>query len=457
LLAALAVAAGLLFHRLSRHDPLTDEQEIAFRAVGYMDFLAAPYQTTPYEWFATPPWWVGLSFHDHPPLLFAVEHVVFRIFGDSLLALRVPFALLGIASLVLLGALARHLYGERVAAVVLALGAVNTYWLWTFRIGLQEGPVIFFLLASLYCLMRARDAPRWLVAWGTMAGLGLLTKYTAVVVFPISLAYLCIVTPALLRRRELWIGLLASAVVFSPVVVYNLALLRTVGHFDLQLATLLGQATPEWTVLPGKAIGSLSGRLASLGPEFWRNATWPFGVLVAASLLVMLVSLQRSGTRSANLFVLVALLITALLVVAIGPSQRFLAMLVPFALLACASALAVPFEAGRLARRAATAGFAAVLLLQGLVSFETLHAEAPRGDGLLAVSREYSLRLWRARAVSARSSRWRASRGDPGAAGAAAFHRVVSDSPPAAHGRAQAGTARRLRPAHQQRGQTLAL
>ena len=155
LTAALTVG-GLLFFRLAAHDPLTDEEEIAFRAIGYMDFLAAPYQTTPYEWFATPPWWVGLSFHDHPPLLFAVEHVVFRLFGDSLLVLRLPFALLGVVSLLLLGALARRLYGETVACLVLVLGAVNTYWLWVFRLGLQEGPVIFFLRDMGQLARRAR-------------------------------------------------------------------------------------------------------------------------------------------------------------------------------------------------------------------------------------------------------------------------------------------------------------
>src|SRR5262245_21414142 len=102
LAASLAVAAFFLFFRLGSHDPLTDEEEGAFRSIGYLDFLDAPYQTTPYEWFDRPPWWVGLSFHDHPPLVFLVQHFLLRLSGDSLIALRLPFALLGLASLVLL-------------------------------------------------------------------------------------------------------------------------------------------------------------------------------------------------------------------------------------------------------------------------------------------------------------------------------------------------------------------
>jgi len=325
-----------------------------------MDFLAAPYQTTPYEWFATPPWWVSLSFHDHPPLLFALEHVVLRALGDSLFVVRLPFALFGLASLLLLGDVARRLYDDRVACVVVALAAVNTYWLWVFRLGIQEGPVIFFLLVSLCCLARRR-----LLGWAVAAGLGLLTKYTAVLVFPLSLAYVLLVDRDLLRRKQWVIALPLVLLLFSPVIVYDVALWRAVGHFDLQLASLLHQATPEWTVLPGKDIGSLGARAAAFGPLFWRNATWLFAVLLAGSLLGIV-----ARRRRADAFVLAALAITALFVLFIGPSQRFLALLVPFALLACGAGL------GRIAPPSVIA-LAAVG--QALISFQTLHAVRPWG------------------------------------------------------------------------------
>ena len=359
-LAATVVAACLLFFRLAAHDPLTDEEEIAFRAIGYMDFLAAPYQTTPYEWFATPPWWVSLSFHDHPPLLFALEHLVFRVLGDSLLVVRLPFALFGLASLLLLGDLARRLYDDRVACVVVALAAVNTYWLWVFRLGIQEGPVIFFLLASLCCLARG-----WLLGWVVAAGLGLLTKYTSVLVFPLSLAYVLLVDRCLLRARQWLVALPLVVMLVSPVIVYDVALWRAVGHFDLQLASLLHQATPEWTVLPGKDIGSIAARAAAFGPLFWRNATWLFVVLVAGSLLAIVARRKR-----ADVFVLAALGTTAVFLLLIGPSQRFLALLVPFALLACGAGLPgiVP-----------SAAIALAVVGEAFISFQTFHAVRPTG------------------------------------------------------------------------------
>lgn len=56
-----------------------------------------------------------------------------------------PFALLGLASLALLEAIARRLYGPAAACVAVALDAVNAYLLWIFRVGLQDGMVISLL------------------------------------------------------------------------------------------------------------------------------------------------------------------------------------------------------------------------------------------------------------------------------------------------------------------------
>lgn len=91
LLLILVLASFLIFFRLDLADPLTDEVEISFRALGWLDFLATPSQTTPYEWFNPIPAWAKFSFHDHPPLTFAVEHLIFKIFPDSLFYLKTAF------------------------------------------------------------------------------------------------------------------------------------------------------------------------------------------------------------------------------------------------------------------------------------------------------------------------------------------------------------------------------
>ncbi len=67
------------------HDSLYgDEPAYLVRSMGWHDSLGSNLQSTPAQWFDSVPWWSNLSFHDHPPLVFAVNKVSFSLFGDSL-------------------------------------------------------------------------------------------------------------------------------------------------------------------------------------------------------------------------------------------------------------------------------------------------------------------------------------------------------------------------------------
>src|SRR3989338_5227713 len=101
LLLILVVAGVLRFYQLGLADVITDEVLIAFRSIGYIDFFSSPYQTTPWEWFSDLPWWLKLSFHDHPPLIFLIQHWFFQLLGQNVIVLRLPFALAGIFSVFL--------------------------------------------------------------------------------------------------------------------------------------------------------------------------------------------------------------------------------------------------------------------------------------------------------------------------------------------------------------------
>src|SRR3989344_1007245 len=93
LISILILAAFLRLYNLTSADVITDEALIAFRAIGYIDFFVSPYQTTPYEWFSDTPAWVKLSFHDHPPLIFLIENLFFKVFGVNVFSLRLPSGL----------------------------------------------------------------------------------------------------------------------------------------------------------------------------------------------------------------------------------------------------------------------------------------------------------------------------------------------------------------------------
>src|SRR3989338_6061207 len=106
------ILLGALFLRLyalDRADVITDESLIAFRAIGLIDFDTSAQQTTPWEWFSAVPDWARWSFHDQPPLVFWIEHILFKFFGVNLWSLRLPFVLAGVASVYLIYLIGREL------------------------------------------------------------------------------------------------------------------------------------------------------------------------------------------------------------------------------------------------------------------------------------------------------------------------------------------------------------
>ena len=60
--------------RIARADMVTDAAHYAFRAIGYLDYVSINTQTSPIVWFDFMPWWSFLSFHDHPGLVFLIQH-----------------------------------------------------------------------------------------------------------------------------------------------------------------------------------------------------------------------------------------------------------------------------------------------------------------------------------------------------------------------------------------------
>src|SRR3989344_112355 len=340
----LVVAAFFLFFRLGKGDPVTDEVELAFRSIGYMDFLATPFQTTPLEWFSDAPWWTRLTFHDHPPVIFALGYAVFQMFGDSLLALRSVFAILGLASLWLVYQISKKVLGESVSLIALAIASVNTYLTWIGRIGLQEELVIFFTLLSIWFLIKAEQNRLYFIFWGAGLGLGLLSKYTAGLILPISILYLWYFNRAGLKQKYFYIAIGLTILMFSPVLIYNIEMYRTVGHFDLQVSSFLGQdVSAHWQSLPGKEIGSLGERLASFYPNLWQNDR-PLALGLVPSLLILFYLYARGRLEKGEKFIFWTIVLYHVLIVVIGPSQRFLVMLAPWAVIAIAYVLYLIFK-----------------------------------------------------------------------------------------------------------------
>lgn len=368
LIAILVVSAILRIGWIARGDTVNDEVFLGFRAIGLLDFDEAGKQTTPIEWWdPAPPWWTRLSFHDHPPLVFLIQHLSITVFGENNVGLRLPSALLGIASVYLVFLLGSLLYFPRAGLIAAGLLSVTLNHVYISRVGMQESFVIFFMLLASYLFLKAARENRSFIPAGVAVGLALLTKYNAIVLLPIFAIYLFRYRRTAFRSRNLWLSVAVATLVFSPVIIYNTMLYRAVGHFDFQFSHVFGQNPEVWPEAPGKEIGTLAERTRDFFPRLVASHSWVFLLLAAVSLFFL-----RNG------FVIAALGFLLLLLAVIGPAYRFLTMLTPFLALSVGGWLAP------LAERKRTV-FAFLLLVAAFELFYSVNNQIfyyPKGPAL---------------------------------------------------------------------------
>lgn len=205
-LKALALFTALLF---------------AFRLV-----LAALLPLSPqeaYYWvYARYPDW---SYFDHPPLVAYTIAFFTLLPGDRVWAIRLGALLYGSGTAWLAYFIGRDVFSPRVGfQAAILVGLLPTYAI-TALIMTPDAPLVFFWTLALYLVLRAvrLDLPFWYLPAGLALGGALLSKYTAVL-FPLSLGLFLLLNPARRRhwrRWELYGGLLAGLLLFSPVLYWN--------------------------------------------------------------------------------------------------------------------------------------------------------------------------------------------------------------------------------------------
>jgi mannosyltransferase len=117
-----------------------------------------------------------------PPLWYLLAWVDARIFGDGAIALRLPSALAGIATVPVVWAIGERLGGRRAALIAAAIVAVDPLMVWYSQEARAYGLYVLFAALAMLCFVRALQAPtRVRLAGFALAGaLALLTHYFAV-------------------------------------------------------------------------------------------------------------------------------------------------------------------------------------------------------------------------------------------------------------------------------------
>jgi hypothetical protein len=116
-----------------------------------------------------------------PPLWYLLAWVDSRILGTGEVALRLPSALAGIATVPVAWAIGRELAGERAAVACAALVAFNPLFVWYSQEARAYALFVLMAALAMLCFLRAQrePTPRRMGAFALAGSLALLTHYFA--------------------------------------------------------------------------------------------------------------------------------------------------------------------------------------------------------------------------------------------------------------------------------------
>jgi dolichol-phosphate mannosyltransferase len=231
LVGAGVVGGGLVWLARAGADPSPDRwwAALALFAVAALLLLRLVYapllELTPQEGY----YWqfaqhLALGYLDHPPLtgwLIAASTLA----GDTEFWVRVPAMLASLLTVLMAAAWARDLAGPVIAWRTALLAAVLPYFFLAGFVMTPDAPLAAAWAAALFALHRAltRGSTGAWIAAGVVVGLGLVSKYTMVLLPLAVIVWLTLERRWLetLRRPGPWLATGAALLVFSPVVVWN--------------------------------------------------------------------------------------------------------------------------------------------------------------------------------------------------------------------------------------------
>ena len=167
-----------------------------------------------------------LSYFDHPPLIAWSLWVTTHLLGDNRLAIRILPLLISLLISVALYRMGKEILRDRWAGLwaVLLVNATLLFSAGAFLMTPDSLVILFFLLC-LQSFYRAidEDNGRIMLVAGLWFGLGLLSKYTMVLLGPLLLLFLLLDGKgrSWFRRPALWGAGALAFLLFSPVILWN--------------------------------------------------------------------------------------------------------------------------------------------------------------------------------------------------------------------------------------------
>jgi 4-amino-4-deoxy-L-arabinose transferase-like glycosyltransferase len=188
----------------------------------------------------------------HPPLTTIVLSIASRLAsGNSIFEQRLTTVLLGVATVAVIGLIARDLAGPRAGLLAAGIAAITpTLWTYDGQL-LSESLAGLLIAASLWCAYKYLREPhvKWAALLGLACGLAMLTRGE------LMFLALCVVVPVIVvgTRGAIWprvgrvaIAGLAALVVVGPWVGYNLSRFEKPVYLSTSIGgAICGSNNPE--------------------------------------------------------------------------------------------------------------------------------------------------------------------------------------------------------------------
>jgi len=168
---------------------------------------------------------LDLSFLDHPPLIAWLIEIGTRLAGDTVFGVRlllIPMTLVTAGLMYLYGA---TMGGRTIGMVCVLMVSVLPFFSVSGLLMTPDAPMLIAWTAALFFYKRALiDQQAWAFAGlGLAMGVGLLAKYSIVLLAPAGLVYMVLDRQCWhwFRRPEPYLSVLLATLIFSPVLVWN--------------------------------------------------------------------------------------------------------------------------------------------------------------------------------------------------------------------------------------------
>ena len=211
---------------------------------------------------------LDLSYYDHPPVIGYIIKIFTDIFGINEFAVRLPSVIIFILTSWIIFLATRKIFEEKVAFITIVL--LNILPVFSFLgavVTIPDAPLSLFWALTFYLfilIIQTKKQYYWYII-GFTVGFGLLSKYTAILLFPSILLFLVCSKEHrfLLKQKEIYISMIIAFICFIPVILWNLQ--NNWASFGFQLQHGFGKTLPSLSLtLFGRSIGAQAGYISPL-------------------------------------------------------------------------------------------------------------------------------------------------------------------------------------------------